>query len=377
MANESKRDTDVQAASCDFSEPPTLSASAPSDFPNVTIKSTPEDFIVEEMPLYEPSGSGTHQYYWIEKRGISTTEAVRRLASLIGKRASEAGVAGLKDARAVSSQWISFEHVEKDPAQIESASTQELRIVKVCAHGNKLKMGHLRGNRFIIRLRPSENIHGSTLEAQARDVLLRLLKSGVPNYFGPQRFGDGGGNAALGKMLVLGDRSAFESAFAEQNGRQRRADRKIRNFLVNAFQAELFNRVLARRINELGNLQAGDLAWLHRNGAVFRIRDEEEARREQARADMFEISPSGPLFGPKMILAEEAPGAIESEVLNEAGVKLEDFGRPEAERQPGARRPLRIFFLEEPAVEADAEGIVVRFALPPGSYATVVLREIC
>src|SRR5262249_5108744 len=130
------------------------------------------------------------------------------------------------------------------------------------------------------------------------------------------------------------------------------------------------------RIHSIGKLQAGDLAWLHRNGAVFRITSADDAAREQPRADALEISPSGPLFGPKMIAPEGEPGRIEAQVLAEAGVSCDDFGREEAERQPGARRPLRVPLLEAPSAEEFANGIVLRVALPPGSYATVLLAEI-
>ena len=127
-----------------------------------------------------------------------------------------------------------------------------------------------------------------------------------------------------------------------------------------------------------GSIEAvvGDLAWLHRNGAVFRVATPEDATREQPRADALEISPSGPLFGPKMIAPEGEPGKCEAQVLTEAGVTCEDFGRAEAERQPGARRPLRIPLLESPIIKESPDGIVLHVALPTGSYAPVLLAEV-
>ena len=377
---------------------PTLCPPPPNGFPNVLIKAAPEDFIVEELPLYEPSGLGTHTYLWIEKRSLNTLDAVRRIASILGKRAADAGIGGLKDARSISRQWISFEHVSPESvAKISTLAESNLRVLKIGLHGNKLKMGHLRGNRFIIRLRlapqtadapmnsvaehPGQNRSAGfqpaqAVAARANEVLNTLQQKSIPNYFGPQRFGRDGNNATLGKMLVQGDTAGFAKAYAEGHGSARPAGRQLCNLLVNAFQSELFNRILALRMPQIGQLQAGDLAYLHRNGAVFSVPSDDDARREQTRADAFEISPSGPLFGEKTLLASERPGELERNVLQDSGVTLKDFGRREAERQPGARRAMRIFFLERPSVEEDAHGVVLRFALPTGSYASVVLREI-
>jgi tRNA pseudouridine13 synthase len=357
---------------------PLLCDAPPAGFPPVKIKSRTEDFIVEEMPLYEPSGSGTHTYLWIEKRQANSLDAARKLAGFLGKRAADVGVAGLKDAQAVTRQWISFEHVVKSAAEILQFNDPALRVLSVSRHGNKLKMGHLRGNRFILRMRldtPGAEASG-LLARRAGMVLDRLWTCGVPNYFGPQRFGRAGDNVLLGRLLVQGHESEFQKCFLERHGNRRPADRKLRNLLVNAFQADLFNRVLAVRMPNIGRLQAGDIAWLHRNGAAFAIGSAEEAAREQVRADNFEISPSGPLFGPRMLQASHGVGELESRILNEAGVSMDDFGRKEAEKQVGARRPLRFILLEKPVVESDADGVLLRLALPSGAYASVVLREI-
>jgi len=356
---------------------PTLLSPPPPDFPNVAVKAQPEDFVVEEIPLYEPGGSGTHTYLWIEKRQLNTLDAVRRIAALLGKRAADAGVAGLKDAQALTRQWISFEHVPAGKLEeLKAHGDPNLRVLKISSHTNKLRMGHLRGNRFAIRLRVETPDAAQRLAARAHEVLAVLEQCGLPNYYGPQRFGRNADNAEAGRALVRGETAAFEQYVAQHYAARRPDVRKLRNLLVNAFQSELFNRVLARRMPKLGHLQAGDVAWLHRNGAVFRVGSEEDAAREQRRADAFEISPSGPLFGPKMLQAEGAPGEIETAVLRESGVTLEAFARREAERQPGARRPLRVPLLEAPASEADASGLALRFALPPGSYASILIREI-
>jgi tRNA pseudouridine13 synthase len=361
-----------------FDALPTLLPPPAPGFPQVLVKQQPEDFIVEELPLYEPSGGGTHTYLWIEKRGINTHDAVRRLAAVIGKRGADAGVGGLKDAVAITRQWISFEHVKENRDALVAYATPELKVLQMTAHGNKLKMGHLRGNRFTILLRLAENTSDARtkLFERAKTVCAQLRTLGVPNYYGPQRFGRGEANAALGRLLVRGDREGFQRAYTESHGDKRLPDRKLRNLLVNAFQSELFNRVLALRMPELGRLLPGDLACLHRNGAVFAVNSAEDAAREQPRADALEISPSGPLFGPQMPSPQLRPREIEDQIIAESGVAAADFGRREAESQPGARRSLRTVLMEDPVVEIANDGVTLRFALPSGSYASIVLREI-
>ncbi len=346
------------------------------DAVRITYKASPEDFVVEELPLYEPSGTGTHTWLWIEKRGMTTHAVTRTLAQKLNKNHLDAGIAGLKDAHAVTRQWITFENVTESPEAITAFSDDKLKILSVTRHANKLRMGHLRGNRFVIRIKSERTASSQTILERAQHVLAILKERGIPNYFGEQRFGNAGTNAAMGKLLVQGDVKGFETAMAAAGQARQARDRKMRNLIVNAFQSELFNKVLSARMPNLGILLPGDLASLHRNSAVFKIATEEDARREQPRADAHEISPSGPIFGPKMAQPEGVPAEIETKILNKAGVALADFGRKEAEQQPGARRPLRIFFLEQPDARIDNEVVVLRFALPSGAYATVVLNEI-
>jgi tRNA pseudouridine13 synthase len=350
-----------------------LLSSAPR--PRVAVKSEPGDFIVEELPLYEPSGTGTHTWLWIEKRDLTTHAAARQLAEKLGKNPKDAGVAGLKDAHAVTRQWISFEGVRVPEADLRAIAGPNLTVLNVTHHGNKLKMGHLRANRFTIRVRPESPADAATIFAPAQAALANLERLGIPNYFGEQRFGNFGDNAAFGKLLVQGKVKEFQAEMTARGAGRNAGDRRIRNLLVNAFQSELFNRVAAARMPELGRLLPGDLAYLHRNGAVFAVLEAHLAA-EQTRADAHETSPSGPLFGPSMKAPTGAALAIETEILAAAGVTREDFGRKEAERQPGARRALRVFFVEPPALTQDGDALTLRFALPSGSYATVVLREL-
>lgn len=313
------------------------------DFPPVrgVIKSDYTDFVVEEIPRYPFDGEGSHVLFLVEKTGIGSMQAVNDIARALGVPRREIGLAGLKDARAVSRQWMSLEHADAD--RIRALRLPRIRILDVTRHHNKLRLGHLRENRFHVRVRDidTDRIH------DLQSALETLVQRGVPNYFGEQRFGGSGSNAAVGRAILLrnddeavdlilgrpnemdhGDvrraRRAYESGkfeealrlwprmFREQRtllgvllkrgGNKRRAafaiDRVMRRFYISAYQSDLFNRVVEARLpSGLDRLMDGDLAWLHANGAVFRV---ENAAAEQPRADAFEISATGPIFGYRM-----------------------------------------------------------------------------
>ncbi len=384
------------------------------------IKRYDEDFVVEEMPLYRPTGEGTHTYFGIEKRGLTTLAAIDLIARTLGRKPREIGYAGLKDAHAVTRQTFSLEHIP--PEQVEALDLPRVKVLWVNRHRNKLKLGHLAGNRFILKIRDVDPEGAS----QAGAIIDVLRRRGVPNYFGPQRFGARGDNAETGRAVLKGDydeavrillgrpgpldrdevlraRELFEQgryeqaanawprAFPDQirmcrvlarsHGDARRAwsavHHTLRKLYLSAEQSRLFNRVLAIRIPEIDRLQHGDLAWKHVNGACFRV---EDAAAEQPRCDAFEVSPTGPLFGARMTEATGRPGQIEAQVLGGAGLDVAWFRLKDGLKLDGARRPLRVP-LGEPTTTAgqDHHGpyLQVGFALPPGSYATCVTREIC
>lgn len=379
------------------------------------IRAELDDFRVEELPLYDPSGQGTHTYLWIEKRGIPTMELVHRLAHALGRGPRECGVAGLKDARAVTRQWVSIEHV--DPAKAAGLRGDGWQVLRVSQHTNKLRIGHLKGNRFDLIVR------GACAGAadRARAVLDRLQRLGMPNHFGPQRFGTRGDTHRLGLAmlqrrwqavcdLLLGGPRDDDSPAARRfrllydDGRLQEARRalprgyregiavldvlirtggnaarsaravpkNLRRFYVSALQSALFNEVLARRIPDLGRLTRGDLAYLHDRGAVFRV---EDAEAEQPRADRLEISPTGPLFGYRMSAPGGEPGRVEADVLAQGGLTPDDFRGADAGKVKGGRRPLRVP-LAGADVEDVAQGIRLSFTLPAGCYATTVMAEV-
>ncbi|TYO97519.1 tRNA pseudouridine13 synthase [Geothermobacter ehrlichii] len=378
------------------------------------IRQEPEDFRVEEIPLYPPCGEGDHLYLRLEKIGLGTLEVVRLLAATFGLRERDIGYAGLKDTRAVTIQTFSLPGIAPD--QTGRLAHPGLRLLEAVRHGNKLRLGHLAGNRFSIRLR------NTVPDAQqiAADVLAVLQDLGVPNFFGPQRYGVLGNNGRVGAALL---RREYRQAIAEIIGDPQQIDhaawrqaatafhagdlqaclrhlparmrderrmiealadgrgekqalfslprRRLRLYL-SALQAELFDRLLAMRLSSIERLWPGDIAWKHDNGACFRV---EDPQREQPRADRFEISPTGPLFGRKILLASGQAGLLEQSLLDKFSLQPADFRLGDGLTMDGERRPLRVP-LDQVDITKEGDGLRLGFVLPRGSFATSVLREV-
>ncbi len=316
-------------------------------------KESPEDFEVEEVPAYLPSGEGEHLFLWVEKRGLATPEVVAALAKALGVPDREVGYAGLKDKQAVTRQYLSI------PAKLESRlgafALDGARILSARRHGNKLRTGHLWANRFSIRLRGVEKPEA------AKVAFERLTEAGVPNFFGAQRFGVAGRNAELGKALVLGQRVPT---------RPTRFERKL---FLSAYQSLLFNRALARRLDagQFARALSGDVMRKLPEGGQFRC---EAPELDQPRVDAFEISPAGPMFGPEMVAAAGEVAVSEEALLREEGITLSDFVRGKEETE-GGRRPYRIP-LQNAELSVEGRDLLFRFELSKGSYATAVLREL-
>jgi tRNA pseudouridine13 synthase len=381
-----------------------------------TIRKTPEDFEVTEIPLYGASGEGEFLFLLVRKRGMGTFEAVRRLGNALDVPEREIGYAGLKDARAVTTQWLSVPAACEERAR--SLDVQGIQVLDARRHGNKLRIGHLRGNRFSIAVRGAPP-GGAERAAAALDVLLRR---GAPNYFGEQRFGARGASHLYGESIlrrdydtflkrflggpaggerdpcILASRTAFDEGRFEEAFKamptRRRAEKKclhallrfrdaeracmaipkrMRQMYVSSFQSALFNRALERRVLGIDRLEDGDLAFVHRSYRFFPVA---EAAREQPRCTAFEISPSGPIFGSRTPLPGGAPGAMENEILKDSGLDLSHFEPHGGLRFDGSRRSLRIAIKEAVLAPLDRHAFRVEFVLPSGSFATAVLREI-
>jgi tRNA pseudouridine13 synthase len=384
------------------------------------IKSIPDDFVVEEVPLYEPIDQGTHVFFMIEKRELATMRAINDVARALNVKPQDIGAAGLKDANAVTRQILSVEHI--DPQRILDLDIPRIQILWARHHTNKLKIGHLRGNRFAIKLRGPSDSHLDSV----RQTMTVLARRGVPNYFGPQRFGMRGDTWQIGLALLRADPPAaartllgnplpidggdllrarqlyeagdYESAAdawppsfrtekhllrvlhkwgGDHDRALRSVHKKTLNFYLSAFQSYLFNHILAQRIDRMDQLLDGDLAWKHDNGAVFSVQD---AQVEQSRCDAFDVSPSGPLFGHKMTRPAGLPAEMEQAALDQENLIIEDFRKSRPARLKGARRPLR-FQPKDWGVSAGSDDLgpylLFEFFLPAGCYATTLLREVC
>ena len=386
------------------------------DLPGIggSIKEHVEDFVVEEIPLYPPSGEGQHTLFEIRKAGLSTFQAVQAVARALGVPPRMVSYAGLKDAQAITCQGLSVEGVP--PEAVLALDLPNIQILWAEHHGNRLKIGHLRGNRFTVRIRNVDE--GASVACQ--EILEVLGRRGVPNRFGLQRFGQRGNSGWLGQAVVhknahqfvqglVGQphpseservraaRQQFEAGHWEQalnlfpgNMAQERqtleilirskgdverayaaVPKRLKVFLLSAYQSELFNRVVDARLESLDRVYDGDLAMKHPGRSVFLVKDQAV---EQPRVARFEISPTGPIFGYKMIEPLGRQGQLEAEILAEENLTLESFRIGGGIKARGERRALR-FQIHEPELWYD-DGIVLRFWLDRGCYATTVLDEI-
>ncbi len=318
---------------------------------------SPETFIVEEIPAYLPVGEGEHAYLWIEKQNLTTLEAVNRVARVLGVDARDVGYGGMKDRRATTRQWLSVLGV--DPERARSVAVEGMRVLAASRHRNKLRVGHLQGNRFEVVL--SDLGEGEAERTQAR--LRELAERGVPNRYGHQRFGAAGDNVAHGLAVLRGER--------------REPDPRRRKLLLSAVQSAVFNHVLELREAEGGLLlvRDGDVLEKIASGGQFVCSD---VATEQRRVDAGEVVPTGPLPGSHV--RSPRPGTparqLEDHALADLGIGMDELSQV-GRSLPGARRPVVVkVTLAESWAAVEPAGLRLRFSLPPGSYATVVLEAL-
>lgn len=306
------------------------------------------DFVVEEIRDAPPEGTGDHLWLRVEKADQTTQRVITHFREALGLDGDAIGHAGLKDRHAVTTQWISLPAACEDRLDAVPAMPG-VRVLERVRHPSKIQEGELRGNRFRIRVRGAAE--GA---AHAEAVLRALAVAGVPNYYGPQRFGAMGDNADRGLALL-------------------RAGRKPRGWLdkllSQAVQSYVFNDWTAKRLADgtFATVLHGDVAVKHETGGKFLVGDPET---EAVRAAAFAISATGPMIGRKYHEAQFEARAVEDEVLAALGLGRDLF-RP----LPGSRRPIRMP-LADWTLEPVEDGFWVGFFLPAGGYATAVLREI-
>lgn len=325
------------------------------------LRAGPDDFVVEEVPLYEAQGDGQHLYVNITKVGLTTKEVQIGLERLFGLKKGDVSFAGMKDKRARTTQTFSLSVGQKPAAFAEAAAAEIEASLPVTVnfarfHRNKLKLGHLLGNRFAIRITDLA-VPVAVAHSRAEAIAARLLAGGLPNYFGIQRLGEGGANVRQGQAIVQGERS--------------KRDRWLQRFLISAYQSYLCNRYLAQRVEAglFDRLLAGDVAKKVATGGMFDVLDVEA---EQPRYAAHEISFTAPIYGPRMWTAKDAAGEFEAAVLAASGVTLEDFRKVHVE---GTRRMGRLL-AQDLVVTAGEESLTLHFELRKGAFATTVLREV-
>lgn len=335
-------------------------------------KQTPRDFVVDEIPLYEFSGEGEHLVLHVRKKNLTTWEMIDVFCVFLGIKAKEIGYAGLKDKSALTKQYISIN--KKYEQKLDNFSHPNIKILSRTYHNNKIKTGHLKGNRFFIRLKKVNPTNAKKIDL----ALNRIKQHGMPNFFGYQRFGKDGKNYLLGEKIALG-------LAKERNV-------KIKKLLINSYQSHLFNLWLSRRLEiskliesfspkeleDTLNLSSHTLYELKQQNHPFklitgdvlqhypfgRLFDFNGDIAEIERFNKHEIAPTGLLCGKKAWLAKDEARIIEK-----------DFNQTISAN--GARRYAWVFPQEiEGEYKENDAWFELHFTLPKGSYATVLLEEI-
>jgi tRNA pseudouridine13 synthase len=318
--------------------------------------SEPEDFVVDEVPAYLPSGSGTHRYLRVRKRLMNTQDLLHQLAIAAGVNQSEIGSAGMKDRHAVTTQWVSV------PANCHPSSEWQLpagvEILEESLHTNKLRTGHLIGNRFTLTL-----VDAGASDKTRFALLWQRLERGMYNTYGAQRFGHNGDNLERALQWATG-------AFALKGPKAR----FYKKLYPSVIQAEIFNRYLIERVRRSLELPlTGEVVRLAGSGSRFVVKD---PPTELARWQSRDILPMGPMVGSRI----HPP--LESDALEiEHFVIASLCGAPELPKlvlseAPGTHRDL-LLFLKDPAFEwLDNQRLRLSFELTAGAYATEVLREL-
>lgn len=321
------------------------------------LRSVPEDFKVDEDCDVALDGSGEHLWIRIEKTNLTTLAAIDRLAAVLGVAARHIGYSGLKDRHAVTRQWLSVAWPIKAALPVWPQE-DDLRVLDTVRHGRKLRRGTHRRNHFVIRIRNLHPVDEDALKA----ALTRVRVQGVPNYFGPQRFGRDGRNLDLSRALFAG----------------KRLSRRKRGFALSTARALLFNAVLDARVAAKNWDQAvpGDVFMLSGTHSIFADEHSNEIQDAlQTRVANHDISPTGPMTGrvrKSALLPTGQAGEIENSVLNRFADITSGLAAADVDSE---RRALRL-----PVAGLDwalgKNDLTLSFSLPAGAYATSVIREI-
>ncbi|HZP66177.1 MAG TPA: tRNA pseudouridine(13) synthase TruD [Rudaea sp.] len=318
-----------------------------------TLRSSPEDFLVDEDLGFAPDGAGEHVFVRIEKRGANTDWVARELARFAGVGADAVSYAGLKDRHAVARQTFSIHLPGRPDLDWSALAHPEFRVLGAARHARKLKRGALDANLFTIVLR---GVAGDRDAAARR--LADIAARGVPNYFGEQRFGRGGANLDKARAMFAG----------------RRLPRHERSLLLSSARSHLFNLALAARIERGGWLRPldGEVWMLAGSRSIFG--PEPLSAELRARHEANDIAPTGPLWGAGELRSAGEVAALEQAVAAahpdlSAGVVAAGLSQE--------RRSLVLIPQGFASTWIAADALELSFRLPAGAYATAVLREVC
>jgi len=314
------------------------------------IRVLPEDFNVEEMLAFEPSGSGEHAFLLIRKTGENTEYVARQLARFAEVRQRDIGFAGLKDRHAVTTQWFSVWLPGKPDPDWGAFASASIEVLQAVRHARKLQRGALAGNRFKLVIRDWQGDQDQTAE-----TLAAIKASGFANYFGEQRFGHQGRNVEQALSLFQG----------------KKVGREQRGIYLSAARSFLFNQVLAARVAAQNwNLPLpGDVYMFDRSHSRFKADAQDQAIAGRLNAG--EIHPTGVLWGQGDSGVSEAASALEAEVIGRFSELAEGLQNSGVEIE---RRPLRVN-APDLAWRFAEDQLHLSFSLPAGSYATALLRE--
>ena len=394
------------------------------------IRQSNEDFFVDEVPLQLPTGEGPNIWMHIEKNGRTTLDVVLDIARSLHISRKRTGFAGMKDRSAITRQWLCISNITIEELPNFDEVLHNVKILEITPNQKKLRMGQLKGNKFKINIKNTNDPQND--KERAEEVLESLKITGVPNYYGYQRFGKVRSTTHLvGKCLVEGnvkkavdtyignpnddehsqpyqarqlyDEGKLEEAYnimpksmryeksmikelmisKEKHDNLTEKDyiraieslpKPLKRMFVNAYESYLFNKIVNERAKiGINTYYDGDIVidseqhWVH------------EINKEtiQQDYDNFTLNPTAPLLGSKVPLAEGKQGKIEQKVISEEKIEKESFACPKTPKlgSNGVRRSLR-FKIEDTHVEKIEDGICVEFFIPRGCYATAVLREI-
>lgn len=313
---------------------------------------TPEDFIVDEVLGYDADGVGEHMLLVVEKRGANTQWVARQLARFADVPIKAVGFAGLKDRHALTRQAFSVQLPGRTEPDWSALGVEGVRVLSSTLHRRKLKRGALAGNRFVLTIR---DLIGDC--AQAQVMLQTIAKRGVPNYFGAQRFGRFGDNVEQARAMFSG----------------KRVKRSLRSILISAARAQLFNKVLAERVQRRcwDTPLDGEVWCLNGSHSWFGPERFDDSLRQRLGGG--DIHPSGPMWGRGRLPTTGVAYDVEQTVADGEPALTRGL---ENERLEQARRPLRVQPRDMQWQRLDDRGLQLSFWLPAGAYATAVMREL-